>query len=157
MGLVIQIGFGIVLGWYLITRFEKIKAVIFSPFKFLWWIAKKISLILFNIIYAISKELAEIILKVLPYIIFLLVTVAVLGGVGLTVIKFELQDYFGTSLVVIFALFFVYAVYVMFKESYENYKSKTTNDWMVAGILGLLISFALVGALYKFIEPYVSN
>ena len=109
MGLVIQIGFGIVLGWYLITRFEKIKAVIFSPFKFLWWIAKKISLILFNIIYAISKELAEIILKVLPYIIFLLVTVAVLGGVGLTVIKFELQDYFGTSLVVIFALFFVFS------------------------------------------------
>ena len=157
MGLIIQIALGIVLGWYLITRFEKIKAVIFSPFKFLWWIAKKLSLILFNIIYAISKELAEIISKVLPYIIFFSVTVAVLGGVGLTVIKFELQDYFGTSIVVIFALFFVYAVYVMFKESYENYKSKTTNDWMVAGILGLLISFALVGALYKFIEPYVSN
>jgi uncharacterized membrane protein (GlpM family) len=45
----------------------------------------------------------------------------------------------------------------MFKESYENFKSKTTNDWMVAGLLGLLIAFALIANLYKFIEPYFSN
>ena len=45
----------------------------------------------------------------------------------------------------------------MFKESYENYKSKTTNDWMVAGLLGLLVTFALIANLYKFIEPYFLN
>jgi hypothetical protein len=157
MGLVIQIGFGVVLGWYLITKFEKIKAVIFSPFKFLWWIAKQITLILFKMIHAISKELAEIILKVLPYIIFLAVTAAIIAGIVFTLANFGLQDYFGTSLVVAFVLFFVYAVCVMFKESYENYKSKTTNDWMVAGLLGLLVLLALVGALFKFIAPYVSN
>jgi hypothetical protein len=55
MGLVIQIGFGIALGWYLITRFEKIKAVIFSPFKFLWWVAKQISLILFKMMMIICN------------------------------------------------------------------------------------------------------
>jgi hypothetical protein len=157
MGLVIQIGFGILLGWYLITRFEKIKDLIFSPFKFLWWMAKQISLILFKMTYAISKELAEIIFKVLPYLIFISVTVAVIGGVGFTVVKFDLQDYFATSIIVLIASIFVYAVYVMFKESYENYKSKTTNDWMVAGLLGVLVLFALVGALYKFIAPYLSN
>jgi hypothetical protein len=160
MGLIIQIALGIVLAWYVITRFEAVVNVVtypfkilFWPFKFLWVVVREVVLNLREIIYGLVELLWKLFIFILPYVILL----AVIGGALYVLIEFVPKPYNGNILISIIACIAIASLYVMFKESYENYKSKTTSHWVLAGLLAVILFFGLIGILAKTISSYFSN
>lgn len=160
MGLIIQIALGIVLAWYVITRFEAVVNVVtypfkilFWPFKILWIVVREVVLNFREIIYGLVEALWKIFIYILPFAILLLV----IGGAFYALIEFVPKPYNGNILIFIIACIAIASLFVMFKESYENYKSKTTTHWILAGLLVVILSFGLIGFIAKLITSYFSN
>ena len=152
MFLIIQIALGIVLAWYVITRFEAVVNVVtypfkilFWPFKFLWVVVREVVLNLREIIYGLVEVLWKLFIFILPYIIIF----AIIGSMLYCLAEFVPKPYNGIILTSIIACIALAYLYVMFKESYENYKSKTTTHWVYAGLVFLFCISVLVTIIQK--------
>jgi hypothetical protein len=140
MYLVLQIAFGIVLAWLIITRFDSIKNVILFPFRMLWSLAKAIGGIAYEMVYGISVTAGKILLYGIP----IAFVVAIVGGIGYGLFNLLPAEHFQTIFFSIIVFGIITAIATIAKDFYESYKEKNSYFWM---FLSVFIFFGVLATV----------
>ena len=146
MGLVIQIAFGIVLAWLIITRLDTIARILLAPFRFVGSVLYGIGGIFYEIFYGVIAT----IVKVLIYILPLAFVVGAVVGLFYCFFTFVPQPYSKNIFLVILWVGLLAAVATFLKDAYESYKEKSSKLWMYA----LTIAIFCVALLFSALVPY---
>jgi len=134
--LIIEIALGIVLGWFIINHFEFILNVIFYPFKLIRIVLIEAWEIFYEMIYGITVNSKKLLLYILPFLILLAV---VIGFVYLIFGVFP-QPYSMYLFLVLFGSALTFGIFLMLKDSYIGYKSKSSKHWIFGAVMGLILS-----------------
>lgn len=130
MYLVLQIAFGIVLAWLIITRFNSITNVIFFPFRMLWRLSKAIGSIAYEMVYGISVTVGKILLYGIP----IAIVVAIVGGIGYGLFILVPAEYFQTIFFSVIVFGIITTAATIAKDFYESYKEKSSYFWMFLSV-----------------------
>jgi len=126
VGLVIQIALGIVLAWFLITRFETIINIIFYPFRLVWKIIKAIGVGIYEVLRVLVSEFGELIF----YFLSIAFIGAIVVGLFLAVPVFIAEPYTKYGYIALIGLGLAIALLTILKDAIESYKDKSPYYWM---------------------------
>ena len=133
MGLIIQIAFGIVLAWFVITRFEKIIDIVLFPFRLVWKIIKSIGAGIYEVLQVLVSVFGELIF----YVVSIAFVIAIVVGLFLAVPIFILEPYTKYGYIALIGSGLAIALLIILKDAIESYKDKSPYFWM------FLITFIL--------------
>lgn len=138
--LIIEIALGIVLAWFIINHFEIILNAILYPFKLICILLIDAWEILYEMIYGLTVNGKKLIYFLLPLVILLTVVI------GLIYIIFEYisQPYSKYLFFSLFGSALSFAIFIMLKESYMSYKSKSSKYWIFGTVIGVILSIFLI-------------
>jgi hypothetical protein len=149
MGLVIQIAFGIVLAWLIITRIDTIARIVLAPFRFVGLILHAIGGIFYEMFYGLAVTIGKLLMYVLPLALIVAVIVGLFYGLFTFVPKPDITNIF----FVILGAVLLAGLMTSLKDAYESYKEKSSNFWMFALTITifctLLFFFVVVVPIFK--------
>ena len=126
--LILEIAFGIVLGWLIITNFEvlieffstlvsSVLKLFLAPFKLVIWLFKEI------------REVLNFYKKGIAYVLLFSITVSIVFVVGAGIfINFVPEKNIGTILWLLFGVALITAIFIFFKDMLEFLSSKTKKE-----------------------------
>jgi hypothetical protein len=149
--LIIEIALGIVLGWLIINHFDAVIDAIFNivsgffriilfPFKLAFKIFKEVALVAKELLFGLTYTAT----KILKWLIPIAIVVGIAYGSFYLLFEFIPQPYSRYIFFLIFGGGLLYGSSVMMKESYENYKNKTSKHWLFGAFASITISLFLL-------------
>ena len=134
--LIVEIALGIVLAWFIITNFEHILKVIFYPFKLIRIVLIEAWEILYEMIYGVTINSKKLFNFILPFVIL----IAVVIGFIYLIFEYIPQPYSMYLFLSLFGIALTFGIFIMLKESYLSYKSKSSKYWIFGTVIGLILS-----------------
>lgn len=146
MGLILQIAFGIVLAWFIITRFEIVAHYVLAPFRFIGIIFYEIGKIFYEMIYGILVTLGKLLIYVLPFAFIVAIAVGFFYGL----FTYVPQPYSKYTFFVLLGAGLLTGLFIFLKDAQESYREKSSNFWMFAITITLFCLFLLFSVLLPF-------
>lgn len=149
--LIIEIALGIVLGWLIINHFDALVdsilsvvegffKILFFPFKLAYKILKELNSILKDLLFGLAYTFAKIAKWLFP----IALVFGIASGLFYLLFEFIPQPYSRYIFFIIFGGGLLYGCSLMFKESYENYKSGASKHWMFGAFVSITICLFLL-------------